>query len=42
MQPTDEFTIETITDLRSWTDCLFSFRTPCRGEPGHLAVENYR
>ena len=27
MQPTDKFTIETITDVRPWTDSLFSFRT---------------
>jgi len=27
MQPTDKFTIETITDVRPWTDALFSFRT---------------
>ena len=27
MQPTDKFTIETITDVRTWTDSLFSFRT---------------
>jgi ferredoxin--NADP+ reductase len=27
MQPNDKFTIETITDVRPWTDSLFSFRT---------------
>jgi len=27
MQPTDKFTIETITDVRPWTDALFSLRT---------------
>lgn len=27
MTPTDKFTTETITDVRPWTDSLFSFRT---------------
>ena len=27
MQPNDKFTIETITEVRPWTDSLFSFRT---------------
>ena len=27
MQPTEKFTIETITGVRPWTDSLFSFRT---------------
>ena len=27
MSPTDKYTAETITDVRPWTDSLFSFRT---------------
>lgn len=48
MTAADKYTAEAITEVRSWTPKLFSFRTSRyrgyilsrRGKPGHLAVEN--
>lgn len=41
MEPDDKFTLETITDVRPWTDSLFSFRTTrdrgYRFAPGQFA-----